>query len=584
MGENSSRNGTERRLNVMRRQYEYNARAYDEWSHDREKRRRRDDQRRSLIAARRKQEGLQAVPPPKLRDKVRSPRERLADRERCKADKQAKIEQELTQKAAQSDREQTERQAAQRQLQADKASRWKAYKTEAQAEWVRLKEEKQVEGRRLHAESLAGNSKKTESKISQHDKDNALKILVSSLNAAFMQGRRLYSIKVKSIDDFFDAVDSDSSGSVDREELSAALRRLGLGLNPGHIHTLMEVFDEDGGGEIERDEFTKILEWAGWGKKQKLPWQMQVRQSAYAQTKLAAGCAFESAQALATWVVAGLQGDENGAFCISQLRETHKDNKYQVFIDWLNAQLSDDSSKDSSATTGPFTTDDLTIAAECFLVLPDGEKFKEDHPEALTYRQQIEKPKTLDTNVDYSKSVSKISQHDKDNALKMLVFSLNAAFMQGRRLYSIKVKSIDDFFDAVDSDSGGSVDREELSAALRRLGLGLNPGHIHTLMEVFDEDGGGEIERDEFTKILEWAGGGKKQKLPWQMQVRQSAYAQTKLAANACSAEVQALARFIMQAADVNKSGELSCTELTTNLHGTKFRPFGEWAKDQKQK
>merc|ERR1712166_838905 len=438
MGENSSRNGTERRLNVMRRQYEYNARAYDEWSHDREKRRRRDDQRRSLIAARRKQEGLQAVPPPKLRDKVRSPRERLADRERCKADKQAKIEQELTQKAAQSDREQTERQAAQRQLQADKASRWKAYKTEAQAEWVRLKEEKQVEGRRLHAESLAGNSKKTESKISQHDKDNALKILVSSLNAAFMQGRRLYSIKVKSIDDFFDAVDSDSSGSVDREELSAALRRLGLGLNPGHIHTLMEVFDEDGGGEIERDEFTKILEWAGWGKKQKLPWQMQVRQSAYAQTKLEADACSAEVQALARFIMQAADVNKSGELSCTELTTNLHGTKFRPFGEWAKDQKQKGFRTIDGDHGGSIDFTELVLAVKGFLDSDVGSLFQQNHPDTLARENWA--PVVVKKRVKKEKQVSKISQHDKDTALKMLVSSLNAAFMQGRRLYSIKVK------------------------------------------------------------------------------------------------------------------------------------------------
>ena len=55
---------------------------------------------------------------------------------------------------------------------------------------------------------------------------------------------------------------------------------------------------------------------------------------------------------------------------------------------------------------------------------------------------------------------------------------------QGRKLYGQRIRSLDDFFDAVDKDGGGSVDREELTAALRRLGLGLKPSHIDTLMEV----------------------------------------------------------------------------------------------------
>lgn len=85
--------------------------------------------------------------------------------------------------------------------------------------------------------------------------------------------------------------------------------------------------------------------------------------------------------------------------------------------------------------------------------------------------------------VQINANVKGLANKDRENVLKMLVSALNAAFMQGRKLYGQKINSVDEFFDAVDKDGGGSVDREELSGALRRLGLGLKPSHIDTLMQ-----------------------------------------------------------------------------------------------------
>ena len=175
-------------------------------------------------------------------------------------------------------------------------------------------------------------------------------------------------MKISSIDVFFDAVDRDCSGSVDQAELTAALRRLGLGLKLCHISALMEAFDEDGSGEISREEFTKTLEWAGWGK-QGLSWQLR--------------------------------------------------------------------------------------------------------------------------------AASK----------------LKASFEMGFK----QISSMDDFFDAIDCDGSGGVDRAELEMALRKLGLDLNSDHIDALMQALDDNGSGQINRQEFTKTLEWAFQG--QKLPWQVQL-----------------------------------------------------------------
>lgn len=98
----------------------------------------------------------------------------------------------------------------------------------------------------------------------------------------------------------------------------------------------------------------------------------------------------------------------------------------------------------------------------------------------------------------------------------MLVSSLSAAFVTGRTLYGQNVRTLDEVFDLIDKDKGGTVDRYELGAALNRMGLGLKPAHVDALMEVFDEDGGGEIERHEFHNVMKRGGWGRPRKLPWE--------------------------------------------------------------------
>merc|ERR1711969_93647 len=71
--------------------------------------------------------------------------------------------------------------------------------------------------------------------------------------------RRLFGKQVRNAQALFEAVDSDGSGSVDMEEMGAALRRLGLSLSRDDLLQLFATADKDCTGTVEWREFAHGL-------------------------------------------------------------------------------------------------------------------------------------------------------------------------------------------------------------------------------------------------------------------------------------------------------------------------------------
>lgn len=61
------------------------------------------------------------------------------------------------------------------------------------------------------------------------------------------------------VEDMFNMVDEDGSGILDREEMTAMIKKLGILVKEVEIDTLMEKLDADGSGGIEVDEFDRWL-------------------------------------------------------------------------------------------------------------------------------------------------------------------------------------------------------------------------------------------------------------------------------------------------------------------------------------
>ena len=76
--------------------------------------------------------------------------------------------------------------------------------------------------------------------VARKDRANVLRVLVSNLRSAMVAGRKLYGRRIRSFDDFFDAIDRDRSGHIDTHELAAAMKRLGLGLSQPQLQQATE--------------------------------------------------------------------------------------------------------------------------------------------------------------------------------------------------------------------------------------------------------------------------------------------------------------------------------------------------------
>eukprot|EP00656_Telonema_subtile_P042819 TRINITY_DN4872_c0_g1_i4.p1 TRINITY_DN4872_c0_g1~~TRINITY_DN4872_c0_g1_i4.p1 ORF type:complete len:331 (+),score=98.80 TRINITY_DN4872_c0_g1_i4:79-1071(+) len=214
--------------------------------------------------------------------------------------------------------------------------------------------------------------------------------LVSAMHAAMRSGRKLFGRVLTSLSCFFEAIDTDGDGRVSMQELSAALRRLGLGLRGSQIDDLMAYFDEDGGGDIDFHEFSALMQ-------------------RYSPT------------------------NENRA----------------------------------------------------------------------TYRAAKVKARVKQTVDEAAQQQHRASEHARECEMRRLVSAMHAAMRSGRKLFGQTIHSLEGFYKMVDTDGDGRVSMQELSAALRRLGLGLRGSQIDDLMAYFDEDGGGDIDFHEFETLLE---------------------------------------------------------------------------------
>jgi hypothetical protein len=90
-------------------------------------------------------------------------------------------------------------------------------------------------------------------------KQREITFILGAVHRAVSSAQMLFGNSIGTLEEAFDAVDRDQSGSIDRFEFRRAMRRLGLGLSSAQVEHLLDAVDEDGSGDISFDEFKAAL-------------------------------------------------------------------------------------------------------------------------------------------------------------------------------------------------------------------------------------------------------------------------------------------------------------------------------------
>lgn len=89
--------------------------------------------------------------------------------------------------------------------------------------------------------------------------DRALEVIARSMNDA---QATLADLTPTQIDQVFDDIDSDKSGSIDPEELREALEKMGMKLTTKAVAAMVDVVDDNNDGCIDREEFHVLVKMA----------------------------------------------------------------------------------------------------------------------------------------------------------------------------------------------------------------------------------------------------------------------------------------------------------------------------------
>eukprot|EP00236_Picocystis_salinarum_P005536 CAMPEP_0113930058 /NCGR_PEP_ID=MMETSP1159-20121227/5714_1 /TAXON_ID=88271 /ORGANISM="Picocystis salinarum" /LENGTH=229 /DNA_ID=CAMNT_0000930749 /DNA_START=42 /DNA_END=728 /DNA_ORIENTATION=- /assembly_acc=CAM_ASM_000767 len=71
--------------------------------------------------------------------------------------------------------------------------------------------------------------------------------------------RNLSAKERREVDDCFELLDADDSGTLDPDELLRAFQMLGVSASKAHVVRLMEQIDADGNGELDQQEFRALM-------------------------------------------------------------------------------------------------------------------------------------------------------------------------------------------------------------------------------------------------------------------------------------------------------------------------------------
>jgi adenylate kinase family enzyme/Ca2+-binding EF-hand superfamily protein len=322
-------------------------------------------------------------------------------------------------------------------------------------------------------------------------------------------------------------MDKDGSGTMTADEFSDALSRMGLGLTALQVAEVLAAVDADGNGTVEYAEFVSLLG-VEFERPASAPAQSAARPARAAPRVASAGVArsrkvygnrdalgFEEPPDLAAYRHVPVYQSCFPVYCSRVFQKAAPDlatsNRHAVEDEEVELQ------ELRGVPTDAMNSKTLPATMHAQHAIDwSGTQVPRARPSSAAALRNAgagrrppagrRRPQSAASNLQ-RKSIT-MSKDTKVEREVENVFRVISQQLRGKRtLYGEVMAEARDVFNLIDKDRSRTLDKQEFTTALNRMGLGLTEDQVEEVIAVVDKDGNGTIEYPEFVALLgaEWS-------------------------------------------------------------------------------
>jgi len=325
----------------------------------------------------------------------------------------------------------------------------------------------------------------------QHQRKDELRAVVLAVNEKLKQGITISGAKVKDVSGFFKALDADNTRSLAKAEISKGFKRLKISISEKLLEDLVNAGDVDRSRRIESKEFVRLLDPASWtdpdgGPEEERAQSEKVLKEVTGKIKftLKAGgrTLYGKRVTDARTFYEAVDRDGSGALekdelfqGLQRLGVTVPEYQIVVLINALDGNKS-----------GLIELPELVLLFE---PTADPEQLKEEEAQRLS-RLQAERQASLPSEDEIQAQIADV------------VAQITVQMHTEQTLFGQTIQDARSFFNALDHDRTGALDRGELKQGLKRLGIAMPSYLLDALLGKMDTNQNGLIEMKEVQRTF----------------------------------------------------------------------------------
>ncbi|CAE7890626.1 unnamed protein product [Symbiodinium sp. KB8] len=338
-------------------------------------------------------------------------------------------------------------------------------------------------------------TRRAASLLFQHPRKDELRAVVVAVNDKLKQGITISGSKVRDVNGFFKALDTDSTRSLTKAEISKGFKRLKISISEKLLEDLVNASDVDRSRRIEMKEFVRLLDPASWtdpdgGAEEERAQSEKVLKEVTGKIKFTLkaggrtlyGKRVTDARTFYEAVDSGSAGDGSGALekdelfqGLQRLGVTVPEYQIVVLINALDGNKS-----------GLIELPELVLLFE---PTADPEQLKEEEAQRLS-RLQAERQASLPSEDEIQAQIADV------------VAQITVQMHTEQTLFGQTIQDAKSFFNALDHDRTGALDRGELKQGLKRLGIAMPSYLLDALLVKMDTNQNGLIEMKEVQRTF----------------------------------------------------------------------------------